>query len=157
MPSTPITVNQAIITGLNTLAMPAVPRCCTANRPIRMTTEIGITQSATAGVATSKPSTADSTDTAGVIRPSPYRRAVPNTPSVTTPAATFDTVWPSGGITNDVRARMPPSPWLSARMTCHRYLSEMTMISAQNAIDAAPYVVVFVISSSAWWNDSLKA
>ena len=58
----------------------------------RITTEIGITQSANAGVATSKPSTAESTEIAGVISPSPYSSAVPNTPSVTTPAATLDTV-----------------------------------------------------------------
>lgn len=32
---------------------------------------MGITQSANAGVATSKPSTADSTEMAGVIKPSP--------------------------------------------------------------------------------------
>jgi hypothetical protein len=37
----------------------------------RITTAIGITQSENAGVATSKPSTADSTEIAGVIRPSP--------------------------------------------------------------------------------------
>ncbi len=88
-PSSPITVNHRIMIGPNTLAMPAVPRCWTANRAIRITTEIGITQSANAGVATSKPSTADSTEIAGVINPSPYSNAVPNTPSVTTAAATF--------------------------------------------------------------------
>ena len=38
---------------------------------MRISTEIGTTQSANAGVATSKPSTADSTEIAGVISPSP--------------------------------------------------------------------------------------
>ncbi len=105
-------------------------------------------------MATSKPSTADSTEIAGVIRPSPYSSDVPNTPSVTTAAATLVTVWPSGGMTSEVSARMPPSPWLSARMTSSRYLRQITMISDQNAIDATPYALVWLISSSAWWNDS---
>ena len=100
-------------------------------------------------MATSKPSTADSTEIAGVIKPSPYSSAVPNTPSVTTPAATLDTAWPSGGITNDVNARMPPSPWLSARITVARYLMQITMTSAQNATDAAPNAVAWVTSRSA--------
>jgi hypothetical protein len=33
---------------------------------------------------------------------------------------------------------MPPSPWLSARMTSARYLIEMTITSAQKTIDATP-------------------
>ena len=37
---------------------------------------------------------------------------------------------------------MPPSPWLSARITVARYLRQMTMTSAQNATDAAPKAVV---------------
>ena len=36
---------------------------------------------------------------------------------------------------------MPPSPWLSARITSARYLIEMMMISAQNTTDATPSVV----------------
>ena len=70
-PSTPITANQTTMTGPNTLAMPAVPRDCTLNRATRMTTDTGMTQSAKALVATSKPSTALSTEIAGVISPSP--------------------------------------------------------------------------------------
>ena len=37
---------------------------------------------------------------------------------------------------------MPPSPWLSARITSARYLIEMMMISAQKAIDATPSALV---------------
>lgn len=74
---------------------------------------------------------------------------MPNTPSVTTAAAIRDTGWPSGGMTNDVNAKMPPSPWLSARMTINRYFSEMTITRAQNAIDAAPYAVTCDTSKSA--------
>ena len=39
---------------------------------------------------------------------------------------------------------MPPSPRLSARITSARYLMEMMMISAQNAIDATPSALVSV-------------
>ena len=79
---------------------------------------------------------------------------MPNTPSVTTAAATLVTDCPSGGMTSDVSARMPPSPWLSARITSSRYLRQITMISDQNASDAMPYAIVTLIGSSAWWNDS---
>ncbi len=38
----------------------------------------------------------------------------------------------------DISARMPPSPWLSARMTNRQYLTEMVMISAQKISDRLP-------------------
>jgi hypothetical protein len=60
-------------------------------------------------------------------------------------------------MTSDVRARMPPSPWLSARITVRRYFIEMTITSAQNASEAAPYVVVRSTGRSAWWKASRKA
>ncbi len=76
-----------------------------------------MTQSANADVATSNPSTADNTEIAGVIRPSPYSSAVPNTPRVTIAAPVFVMGSPRRGMTSDVNARIPPSPWLSARIT----------------------------------------
>ena len=72
--------------AVNTRAIPAVPRRCTANNPTRMTTDTGITHAENAEVATSNPSTADRTEIAGVINPSPYSNAVPKTPSVITAA-----------------------------------------------------------------------
>ena len=71
MPSTPMTTNHTTITGLNTLAIPAVPRRWITKRATKITTAIGITHRSNAGVATSKPSTADRTEMAGVISPSP--------------------------------------------------------------------------------------
>jgi len=65
-PSTPSVANHTSITGLNTLAIPAVPRFCTTNKATMITIATGITQSANAAVATSNPSTADSTEIAGV-------------------------------------------------------------------------------------------
>ena len=45
---------------------------------------IGSTQLCSAGVATSRPSTADSTEIAGVSTPSPKNSATPNTPRMPT-------------------------------------------------------------------------
>jgi hypothetical protein len=42
------------------------------------------------------------------------------------------------GVESAVSARMPPSPWLSARITNTRYLIETTMISAQKISDSTP-------------------
>ena len=49
----------------------AVPRFCTANSPNRMMSVSGITYFLKAGEITSRPSTADSTEIAGVMTPSP--------------------------------------------------------------------------------------
>src|SRR5687767_13531139 len=115
--------------------MLAVPRLWTANRPIRMATVIGMTYGLNTGVATWSPSTALSTDIAGVIMLSPYRREAPNRPSITS------TRWrrracSDAGVTSAVRAIIPPSPQLSARITKARYLTEMTMTSAQKISDS---------------------
>ena len=63
--------NQTKVIGPNKAATFAVPRDCTENSAIRITTVIGTTYSSNAGVATFKPSTADSTDSAGVMIASP--------------------------------------------------------------------------------------
>ena len=52
---------------------------------------------------------------------------------------------------------MPPSPWLSARITSARYLIEMMTISAQNAIDASPRALVSTTARSWCSNASRKA
>ena len=54
------------------------------------------------------------------------------------------------GMTSAVRARMPPSPWLSARITSIRYLIEMMMISDQNTSEATPNALTG-FSASRWW------
>src|SRR5207248_368476 len=68
-PSTPMTPNQTSITGPNIAPMRAVPRLCTRNKPIRITSVTGITHEASVGAAISSPSTAESTETAGVRPP----------------------------------------------------------------------------------------
>ncbi len=52
---------------------------------------------------------------------------------------------------------MPPSPWLSARMTSARYLIEMMTISAQKAIDATPSAFVSTTGRSWCSNASRNA
>ena len=64
-------MNHTIVIGPKNAATRAVPRDCTANRPNRITTESGTTNRSSEGAITSRPSTADSTDSAGVIMASP--------------------------------------------------------------------------------------
>ena len=78
------------------------------------------------------------------------------TPSRTSPA-TRRRVVVALGMTRAVRARIPPSPWFSARMTSARYLIEMMTIRAQNAIDATPRALVSSTGRSWCSNASRKA
>ena len=43
--------------------------------------------------------------------------------------------------TSDISAMMPPSPWLSARMTKKQYFSEMVTSSVQKISDRTPNAV----------------
>ena len=70
-PSTASTANHRSVTGPKKRPMPAVPFFCTANRANRMTSVSGITPACSRGESTSRPSTADSTEIAGVMTPSP--------------------------------------------------------------------------------------
>ena len=71
MPSTPIATNQSSMIGPNTPPMKPVPRRCTRNKPTSTASVIGRTRRPSAGVSTFRPSTADSTEMAGVMAPSP--------------------------------------------------------------------------------------
>ena len=66
-----MTTNHTIITGPKTREIRSVPRRWTRNSATRIVTATGMTHDSKAVVATSKPSTALSTEMAGVIRPSP--------------------------------------------------------------------------------------
>ncbi len=59
------------MTGPNARATFEVPSCCTANSAVRIASVIGTTYEPSAGAATSSPSTAERTEIAGVIIPSP--------------------------------------------------------------------------------------
>ena len=70
-PSAAMATNHSSMMGPKNLPMPAVPCFCTKNRQNRITNVSGITYWAKAGETTSRPSTADSTEMAGVMTPSP--------------------------------------------------------------------------------------
>ena len=69
--SSAMTTNHASMTGPNSRPTFAVPRLWMRNSPMMMTTVTGTTYGAKSGVATFKPSTAPSTEMAGVMMPSP--------------------------------------------------------------------------------------
>ena len=70
-PKSAMLPNHSSITGPNTRPIFVVPPRWNRKRMKSTTTLIGTTRCRSAGVATSMPSTAPSTDTAGVMTPSP--------------------------------------------------------------------------------------
>jgi hypothetical protein len=70
-PSAASVRNQSTIIGPKTRPMRAVPRRWNRNRPTSSPTAIGTIHFSNRGVATDRPSTAESTEIAGVIRASP--------------------------------------------------------------------------------------
>ena len=71
MPSAAIARNQRTATGPNSAPRSEVPCRCRANSPITTPTAIGTTYGLNAVVPTSRPSTAESTEIAGVRTASP--------------------------------------------------------------------------------------
>ena len=80
-PQAPMATNQTIITGPNSRPTAAVPRRCTANSTTMITAVIGTISSSSDGSTTLSPSTAESTEIAGVIMLSPKNSAAPKMPS----------------------------------------------------------------------------
>ena len=144
-----MTRNHTAITGPNTRPTLPVPRYCMANSRTITTTQIGSTYSCNAGVETSSPSTADSTEIAGVITPSPKNRQAPAIPTrarklrIRAPAETR--------CASAISARMPPSPRLSARMISITYLTVTISTSDQKISDRIPRISTFVIGTL--WNN----
>ena len=66
-----MTTNQNAVIGPKKVATRAVPWLWTANRPIRIARLRGSTYGSKAGVTSFNPSTADSTEMAGVMMASP--------------------------------------------------------------------------------------
>ena len=116
-PKIPMTKNHTIITGPKNRPTVAVPCRCTRNRPVMMTAVSGTTSSARPGSTTLSPSTAESTEMAGVIMLSPKNNAAPRIPSVDRAAMTFGWDFPPIRRTRVINAITPPSPSLSARIT----------------------------------------
>ena len=117
-PQAPIDTNQAIITGPNRRPTAAVPWRCTANSATMITAVIGTIQLSNSGSMTLMPSTADSTEIAGVIMLSPKNSAAPKRPSVVNAMTVRRRCAPPPQRRSSVMsAMMPPSPSLSARIT----------------------------------------
>ena len=117
IPSTAITVNQKHMTGPNRRPTAPVPSRWARNSTTMIATVMGMTRSDTDGAATSTPSTADSTEMAGVIMLSPKNSEAPKIPSA---ASTILARRPPGSARRRIKAisaMIPPSPSLSARIT----------------------------------------
>ena len=71
MPPSASAANQASVIGPKRRPTAPVPRRCIRNSPTSTVSVIGITAADSDGAMTSSPSTADSTEMAGVIAPSP--------------------------------------------------------------------------------------
>jgi hypothetical protein len=133
-PSPAIATKKMRMTGPNIHPTAPVPNRWAANRPIRITSEIGTTRWPRLGETTFRPATAEVTDSAGVIMPSPKNSPAPKIPS-TMSFALWGTL---RRLTSAVSAMIPPSPRLWARMMNPAYLIETSIISAQKMSDAIP-------------------
>src|ERR1700677_2923517 len=108
------------------------------NRPTRITTVIGMTMPDTDGAATSTPSTAESTEMAGVIMLSPRNSEAPKIPSAASIAFARR---PPGRARRRIRAMsamIPPSPSLSARMMSTTYVRVTMIVTDQKISETAP-------------------
>ena len=117
IPHVPIATNHAIITGPKNRPTTAVPWRCTLNNATVITAVIGTTQSLRSGSMVLSPSTAESIEMAGVIMESPKNRAAPNSPRKPSAIAVRCPRVPAPRRSSVISAMMPPSPWLSARIT----------------------------------------
>ncbi len=100
--------------------------------------DTGTTKCFKSGADTSRPSTADSTDTAGVMMPSPKNSPAPMIPTSASPARPRSSS--AARCASAISARIPPSPLLSARITRMTYLTVTMMISAQKISDSTPRI-----------------
>ena len=123
--------------GPNSAPTPAVPRRCSMNRAINMTTVTGTTYGSNACVATPNPSTALKIEMAGVIIMSPYSSEAPKRPNITSDHRVLRSRLRHGR-SSASSARMPPSPRLSARSTNTMYLSEMMASNVHSTSDSTP-------------------
>ena len=129
-----LTAKNNTMIGPKNAATPAVPRLCTTNRAIRMTSVAGSTYGARPALTCFKPSSADRTEIAGVIIASPENNAAPATPSRKTAAVCL----PSAVRASASSERIPPSPLLSACMRNTTYLAVTTIRSAQTISETVP-------------------
>src|SRR3984957_11520343 len=126
--------NQTIMTGPKADATRAVPPLWTENNTTRIKTVSGTTKCSSAGAASLRPSTADSTEIAGVIMESPMNIDAPMTPS----PSNGQLLRPSARCPSAISESVPPSPLLSARSNSSTYLAVTTINSAHRISDRTP-------------------
>ena len=143
--------------GPNSRPTLVVPTDCSQNSPTRMPIASGTTRRSNPCSTVASPSTADSTEIAGVIMQSPKNSAVASTPRMTRLGPQRLPV-PERRWISASSARLPPSPLLSARMMIETYLTVTIIISDQNIRLMTPKMWSWS-TISLWWptNDSLIA
>ncbi len=103
-----------------------------------ITAVIGTMKSRKSGLMVLSPSTADSTEMAGVIMLSPKNSAAPNRPAAAKTAAVRRPRPPVHCRSSVISAMMPPSPLLSARITSVMYVSVTMIMTDQKISDTTP-------------------
>ena len=108
----------------------------------------GTTSSSNPGSTTFTPSTAESTEIAGVIMLSPKNSAAPKMPSeVSTAMRRRLRASPPHRLSRVISAMMPPSPSLLARITSVTYVSVTMIITDQKISDTTPYTLPGLIGT----------
>src|SRR5579859_7852058 len=108
------------------------------NRTTMIATVMGMTSPDTDGAATLTPSTAESTEMAGVIMLSPKNSEAPKIPSA---ASTAFARIPPGRARRRIKAisaMIPPSPSLSARITSSTYVTVTMIVTDQKISETIP-------------------
>src|SRR5260370_10939417 len=111
------------------------------NRTTMIATVMGMTRPDTDGAATLTPSTAESTEMAGVIMLSPKNSEAPKIPSA---ASTIFARLPAGRARRRIeaiRAMTPPSQSLSARITSRTYVTVTMVVTDQKISETIPKMV----------------
>src|ERR1700736_1820306 len=147
--------NQAIITGPKNRPTAAVPCRWTENNATMITAVIGTMKSSKWGAMALRPSTADSTEIAGVIMLSPKNSEAPNSPSAASIIAVRRPGWPVPRRSSVISAMIPASPLLAARITRMMYVTVTMIITDQKIVDTTPYTLSVEIGTG-WGSPGLK-
>jgi len=138
IPAAAMLKNHTSIAGPKSAPTFSVPLRWMTNSTRTSTSEIGTIQGWAALVATPMPSTAEITEIAGVITPSPNSIAAPITTTTTNQVARGGMPFSGRAKSSARSARMPPSPSWVTRMTIDTYLMQTTMTRAQMIRERMP-------------------
>src|SRR5215831_14248147 len=108
------------------------------NRATMIATVIGMTRPDTDGAATLTPSTAESTEMAGVIMLSPKNSEAPKIPSAARIAFARRPPGRARRRIKAISAMIPPSPSLSARITSRTYVTVTMIVTDQKISEMIP-------------------